>query len=308
MSIFTVQVDFPKGAELDKVFPDSHYTPPCAKDSSYKDDGWYTKKLTGKRSICVVNPAELNPIATPRPGSKQSASLKSQHDVDEDGNWFVQSGYTIYYSVNYCKQRCIPKQTSCCTKSTPGFFQDKCCDDGAKKYTYNITYSAKGFVRAPEKTSICPKDQIGLKCPLPACTTTSTVTAEPIDCSYASDVGLCPPCETNVHQCTNYTVFNGPKYGGKKCPPEYNGWKFWDQITYGTCTVWSKQVCTPCKNFTEYTTRFWRMQCASAKVPPRYGYPDPNGKFEEQDMYARIIREGVFGDLEDQGKNILVCA
>ena len=224
MSIFTVQVDFPKGAELDKVFPDTHYVPPCTKDSSYKDDGWYTKKLTGKRSICVVNPAELNPIATPRPGSEQSALLKSQHDADEDGNWFVQSGYTIYYSVNYCKQRCIPKQTSCCTKSTPGFFQDKCCDDGAKKYTYNITYSAKGFVRASEKTSICPKDQIGLKCPLPACNA-------PCEWEWTEWVGECD-CECGTKVKTRRTRLTKEAVAGGVCnQPLYDDQskRFWPE-------------------------------------------------------------------------------
>ena len=178
---------------MDKIFPDetgpgSHYTPPCLKAASYKD-GWYTNK-DGKRALCVTNPRELNPIATPRAGSQQS--LDSEHDAGEDGTWYIQSGYTIYYSVQFCKQRCIQKKTSCCTESTPGFSNGRCCDDGAQAYTYDITYAPRGFVRASAQSNICQKDQLNLPCDLPKCDA-------PCEWEWTEWVGECDcECGTKV--------------------------------------------------------------------------------------------------------------
>ena len=103
-----------------------------------------------------------------------------------------------------------------------------------------------------------------------------------------------------------YKVFNDQQFGGKKCPEEYSGFHKWPRTTDKSGTYWSKKVCVPCKKFTDSTTGSWEQQCPGAVVPVRYGYPDPNGGFDDEDIYREIIIETLFGTLKDGGKNILV--
>ena len=129
-------------------------------------------------------------------------------------------------------------------------------------------------------------------------------TTRPIDCKYETIVGGCTPCKVNQKQCTSYKVFNGPQNNGENCPKEYAGWEEWPKVSIGSDIVWTKQKCMPCRNFTDQKVGSWHEFCPF--IPKRYGYPDPNGHFDTQDIYRELIVEEVFGELSDQGKNILV--
>merc|ERR1712032_272281 len=79
----SVSVTFPKGKlMLDKMFPKDHYLPKCYTDQSYNfiiknNVGWYTNKKK-EQARCLINPVELNPIATPT----RDTTSPSQHALE----------------------------------------------------------------------------------------------------------------------------------------------------------------------------------------------------------------------------------
>ena len=202
------------------MFPKDHYLPKCYTDKSYNfiikgKIGWYTTKKK-EQARCLINPVELNPIATPT----RDTTSPSQHALEwspkERKNvWKVESGFTLYYSVDYCKQQCDKHQTSCCAPSFPGYKDgvaaDKqdCCDDGKRAYTYNITWSSRGFVPAGKKGTTCQQNEYNLDCKLRAC-------QKPCEWEWTQWAGKCE-CDCGMKQQERNTRQISPAQAGGVC-------------------------------------------------------------------------------------------